>query len=252
MSKTIRIVSIILVLFTFASAFTILFSDSNSSKKNENIEANIRGHITKDFEDVTYVAFGDSITYGIDGVNGGRMTYPYPTLVGTGLNIKTVDNRAVSGATLASGTDGRTNMTKNILAFKGEADIISVMLGVNDFSVSRPLGNMASRTNATIYGSLHLIADYLTEKYPDAYIFFMTPFDCRTGDNNNSQGYNLEDVANAVSEVASAYGIPVLDMYRNGEFSVEFATKGDGLHPSQEHFVKYTAPQIVNFIKKNY
>lgn len=250
MKNTIRIIGIILVLFTLASSFTIFFGD-HSSKKNGNTTAT-NEHITKPYSDVTYVAFGDSITYGIDGVNGGRMTYPYPTLVGTALDFKSVDNRAVSGATLASGTDGRTNMTKNILAFKGTADIISVMLGVNDFSANRPLGTMSSRDNSTIYGSLHMIAKYLTEKYPDAFIFFMTPFDCKSGGNTNSAGYKLEDVANAVTEVANAYGIPVLDMYKNGEFEVEFSVKGDGLHPSQEHFIKYTAPQIVNFIKKNY
>lgn len=231
----------------------MFFGNEKKSPVETDDKEEYRSHVTKNYTDVTYVAFGDSITVGVDGKNGGTMSNPYPSLVGTALNFKLTNNRAVSGATLASGTDGRTNMTQNILNFKGDADIISVMLGVNDFSVSRPLGNESSRNNSTVYGSLYLIADYLTKNYSDAFIFFMTPFDYKNGNSKNSAGYTLKDVAKAVQYVADQYDIPVLDMYTNGEFSVEMNTSGsDGLHPSQEHHIKYTAPLIVNFIKKNY
>ena len=55
------------------------------------------------------------------------------------MNLEKVQNKAISGATLCSGS-GRTNMTANILAFNGEADIISIMLGVNDYALNMPLG----------------------------------------------------------------------------------------------------------------
>lgn len=69
----------------------------------------------------------------------------------------------------------------------------------------------------------------------------------------NSQGYNLEDVANAVKQVANKYSIPVLDLFNEGQFESEMNANGsDGLHPSREFITNYTAPQIARFIKDNY
>ena len=195
----------------------------------------------------TYVAFGDSITYGYDGDAYARMEKPYPTLVGETLGIGTVDNQGKNGATAAA-CSGRTNMTERILAYNGNADIISVALGVNDYSAKAALGDMTSRDNTTVYGSLHMIAEHLTTKYPDAFIFFMTPFKYKTESNGV---YNLADVAQAVKDVAAAYNIPVLDMYTNGQFNPATDAK-DQIHPTQQHHITYTAPMICEFIEANY
>ena len=89
MKKTIRIIGIILVLFAVMSSFMVFFGDRSRSNNHKNSAIDtINGFVAKPFEDVTYVAFGDSITYGIDGVNGGRMANPYPTLVGTALGFR--------------------------------------------------------------------------------------------------------------------------------------------------------------------
>jgi len=195
----------------------------------------------------TYVAFGDSITYGYDGNTYARMEKPYPTLVAETLGIGTVVNRAKNGATLTA-CEGRTNMTERVLTYEGEADIISVMLGVNDYSAKASLGDMSSNDNTTVYGSLHLIAQHVQEKYPNAFLFFMTPFKYRT---ENNGVYNLADVAQAVKDVAAAYNIPVLDMYTNGQFDPA-TSAADGIHPTQEHHIQYTAPMICEFIEANY
>ena len=204
---------------------------------------------------MTYVAFGDSITYGIDGnfrssETGYKMSSPYPSLVSEALNIDSVSNKGISGASLCL-KSGRTNMTDIILNFNGQADIISVMLGVNDFWDALPLGNSDSpMQNNTVYGSLNLIAKCLASKYPDAFIFFMTPFECKKETNGT---YSLADVANAVKEVAAKYNIFVLDMYTYGGYSAEMLTPpNDGIHPSQQHHINYTEPLISEFIVKNY
>ncbi|MBR2311022.1 MAG: glycoside hydrolase N-terminal domain-containing protein [Oscillospiraceae bacterium] len=195
----------------------------------------------------TYVAFGDSITYGYDGDAYARMENPYPTLVADTLGIGTVVNQAKNGATLTA-REGRTNMTERILSYEGDADIISVMLGVNDYSAKAALGDMDSRDNTTVYGSLHMAARHLTNKYPDAFIFFMTPFKYKTENNGT---YNLADVAQAVKDVAAAYNIPVLDMYTNGQFNPATDAK-DQIHPTQAHHETYTAPMICEFIEAHY
>ena len=206
---------------------------------------------TTDYSGYTYVAFGDSITYGIDGdyssgEEGYRMEKPYPTLVAETLGIGTVVNQAKSGATWTQHAT-RTNMTERIMRYNGDADIISVMLGVNDYAAKCALGDMNSRDNTTIYGSIHMAAKHLTTTYPDAFIFFMTPFKYRTEDNGQ---YTLSDVAQAVKDVAAVYNIPVLDMYTNGQFDPATGAK-DQIHPTQAHHITYTAPMICELIRQH-
>ena len=211
-----------------------------------------------DFSKMSYVAFGDSITYGVDyTLNYSQMPEPYPMLVSQALGLSSYTNKAVSGATFCTNTLNRICMTDRILAHTDRADIISVMLGVNDYSVSLPLGKMGDKTNSTIYGSLYLIAEHLTTTQEDAFIFFMTPYKCKLGTKNyndkNNAGYVLADVVTAIKTVASEYNIPVLDMFNEGKFELEmYNATSDGLHPSPEFIAEYTAPQIEAFIRQNY
>lgn len=204
----------------------------------------------KDYSNLAYVAFGDSITIGVDVYS--EKGIAYPQMVGQTLRFQTVNNKAVSGATFCPNS-GRTNMTANILNFTGEADVISVMLGINDFWVGSPLGTPESRDNTTIYGSLHLIAAHLTQTYPNAFIFFMTPFQCRVGNTDRGAGYTLPDVVGAVKFVADEYGIPVLDMYTYGKYELEMnQSQNDGIHPTYEHHKVYTTPIVAEFLAKNF
>ena len=89
-------------------------------------------------------------------------------------------------------------------------------------------------------------------KCPDAFIFFMTPFPFLGMPGDNSAGYSVSDVADAVKEVCAVRGIPVLDMYDVGCFSMENDPACDTLHPTEKFFRTYTAPIIEKFIRENY
>ena len=210
------------------------------------------------FSELTYVAFGDSITYGADYTrNYSQMDYPYPVLVAESLGLLSVKNKGVSGATFCTNNLDRVCMTDRILSYTEQADIISVMLGVNDYMVSLPLGTIYDNTTDTVYGSLNLIAEHLTTTQKDSFVFFMTPYKCRRGSSTykdqNSVGYTLGDLVDAVKTVAEKYGIPVLDLFNEGQYELEmYKNSSDGLHPSQEFVREYTAPQIAEFIAKNY
>ncbi len=205
------------------------------------------------YGELDYIAWGDSITYGIDGTNAGkRMENPYPTLIGENLMLKSYRNKGVSGATFCKNNLGRTNMTENILSCTESADIVSVMLGVNDFAANLPLGSKEDKTNDTVYGSLYLICEHFKTYYSDSFVFFMTPFPYSKGNTPNQQGYLLKDVAEAIKYMADKYNYPVLDMFTESEYETEMTTKGDGLHPSQEYFVIYGAPKMQTFIVTNY
>lgn len=234
-----------LIVFGFLSFIFVFFNntESNNIKKENQIV---------DFTQLSYVAFGDSITMGVDGLNGGVMEKPYPTLVSESLNFKSYKNLAISGSTFCSNS-GRTNMTQRVLSYTDEADILSLMLGVNDYCLSLPLGTPNDKDNSTIYGSLHLIAKHWNKNYNDSFCFFMTPFQKKNGTVVNSQGYTLKDVADAVKYVGYKFDIPVLDIYELGKYEVEMNLSGsDGLHPSQMIMKQYASPRIVEFIKNNY
>ena len=211
----------------------------------------INGRLGIDFSELKYVAFGDSITYGVDGVDWGMMAKPYPTLVNEQLGFKSFENQGVSGATFCSNSLGLNNRTQAILNYSKSADIISVLLGVNDYKQNMPLGNESSRDNTTIYGSLFLIAEKLTTDYSDSYVFFMTPLPCRGDSTPNSLGYCLDDVCDAIKYVAGQYDIDVLDLNNVSGYE-NFTHLGDGLHPSQSYFKDYGAPIIAKFIRDNY
>lgn len=211
-----------------------------------------------DFSSYTYMVFGDSITYGAEYSNGySQMETPYNEAVKNLLNLKSTINKGVSGATYTSNNLGLVSMSNVITSTNEEADIISVMGGVNDFNRNLPLGNNNDRDITTIYGALHTTMNFLKENYPNAYIFYMTPYkEDYSGmlwSRDNNQGYNLEDVSNAIKEVALFYEIDVLDLFTLGGFELVMNNPDcDGIHPNQDFILEKTAPQIATFIEMNF
>ena len=209
-----------------------------------------------DLSDITYLAFGDSITYGADHANNyAKMPHPYPELVGETLGLCCVKNLGISGATLVRGRVGRACMTDRILSCELSGDLISVLLGVNDYADSSPLGAPEDKEPDTVYGALDTALRHLTEKYPRAKIFIMTPYETSikgvSGTEKNSLGYTLPDVCRAVKTVAARYSVPVLDLYNEGGYREEIALPtSDGIHPSPDFVREHTAPQVAAFIKE--
>ena len=208
-----------------------------------------------DFSQLTYVALGDSITYGYDISRGGfAMDNPYPAVVGQTLNLKAAINYGISGSTVSAGV-GRAEMCARYAEMIDDADIVSVMGGVNDFSVGVPLGKITDTDTTTFYGALNALASGLRDKYPDAFIFFMTPLKFRGCEGVMSNGGTLDDFRNAVKRVCKKYGIAVLDAAELADYSKDYDSAnytGDGLHPSQEFVNETLAPVIVKFIRDNY
>ena len=209
-----------------------------------------------DYSGITYLAFGDSITYGADHKNNyAKMAEPYPELVGQMLGLRCVKNLGISGATLVKDRVGRVCMTERILSCELEGDIISVLLGVNDYADSSPIGTPEDKDLSTVWGALDAALSHLKKRYPEAKIFIMTPYKTRIhgvdGVEKNAAGYTLPELADAVRSVAQRYSVPVLDLYLEGGFEEEIAIPGsDGIHPSPEFIKARTAPDVADFIEK--
>ncbi len=238
------ILSIVLVFSVSISCLRSLDNDNSNNSSNENFNQQQEQQV--DFSNLTYVAFGDSITAQRNGVT-------YTEFVSQELSLKDYLVCGYSGYTLCYHYLCPSPLCTKIEEFNYTYDIISLMGGVNDWAASSPLGTINDLSNETVYGALNIIATTLKTKYPNSFVFFMTPYKHIGWDNLNSAGYNLYAIANAVKEVANKYNIPVLDMFNLGQFELEMYNEdSDGCHPSKDFIQNYTAPQIAQFIKDNY
>lgn len=251
MKKIVFIVPIVLLVVFISSLFLIPKQNNNDGSNNNNTSSVVS------FTNMKYLAFGDSITAG-SGLSS--KDYSYPSVVAKTLGT-TIRNKGVGGSTIGYDTEDtdRHCIADDIVEFCGDdykADIISFTGGSNDKGRSIPLGDISDKNTFSVYGALNIIAKTLTEKYPNAFIFFMTPIKNPTCEVVNSQNYTLKDICIAIKEVASIYDIPVLDLYNTSQYESAdcgmYADGSDGWHPNQQFVAEYLAPQISQFIKDNY
>ena len=116
-----------------------------------------------------------------------------------------------------------------------DADLICVFGGINDFwHGTAPLGTMQDRTKTTFYGALHVLFSGLLNKYPTSSICTFTPLKTYGITGN---GLSLDEISNAIIEVAKYYCIPVFDLYNiygwNPEVNILKQTYiPDAIHPN--------------------
>ena len=212
------------------------------------------------FKNMKMNCLGDSITYGYIPDSGAQMSAPYPSQLKNLLGLSECRNYGISGSTVAVNSGNYQPMCLRYANMDNNADIVSVFGGTNDYgrAVYTPtLGTINDTANTTVYGALNILAEGLINKYPRAFVFFITPMRRADRTGNNGGGYSLEDVSNAIKEVAFKYNFPVLDLFSKGGFHVENAdfraiySGNDKLHPSQAFVTEHLAPMIARFIESN-
>lgn len=214
---------------------------------------------------------GDSITFGMIPDSGmtDQMARPYPTVLKELLGLAECRNYGQSGTCLSVVKEDETAISNRNNAFvtrmktmDKDADIIAIFGGVNDYIRSvggycNALGTLESEDDTSIYGALKQITKYMIETYPKAVIFFITPMKQAgtTGVSPYEPKFTLDDVVNAIKEVASINSIPVLDLYTcsgvHFENDIWRAIYGgnDKLHPNQLFVEEHLSVLIANFIK---
>lgn len=255
--KISKLILIFFIIILLGGCLASLTNDKTSTSNNDDITETSSINNEIDFTQLSYIAFGDSITYGYNEKVGNAYENNYPNLVKRTLGLNNVYNYGIPSATLGTNNYGVSCISDNIISFNEEYDIISVMGGINDYTKNVPLGTINDNTNSTIYGALNVICKTLISKYKNSFIFLITPYKCVTDlgtyKENNQLGYNLVDVTNAIIEVGNKYDLPVLDLFNLGQFELEmYNLNCDGIHPSEQFYINYTAPQIIQFIKENY
>ncbi len=226
-------------------AITIIFSSLTlfliKLKNNYNI----------DYSQLTYVAMGDSITYGV--CKGVKIEKPYVTLVGEDLGIGKVINAGRGGYSYVVGGAYGSIYSERVF-LNADTDIISVMAGVNDWGQGLPLGQKGDKTNTTIYGAIYMLNKYFKDTCPNAFVFFMTVLPVASYKQNIDEAYSIANVNNAIKEVCADFFVPVLDTnaLANFESEMEDINSTDGTHPSANFHKNNLTPIISNFIKDNY
>jgi len=136
-------------------------------------------------------------------------------------------NYGISGTKLG-GTDS-DSMVNRFGTMSNDADIITVYGGTNDKTQGLAIGTFSDTTNATFYGSLHLICQGLIDKYPTKKIGFITPMQTTASD-------GTLPYVDAIIAVCANYAIPVLDLYRKGGISRQESQRAaliaDYIHPN--------------------
>ena len=235
------IFSLVIIMMVCGIASLLLKPDSPQpdSQQTDNSSEN-----QVDFSKLSYACLGDSIMDNFD-----------LSLLENEIDFSEASNYGSSGATIAVYPDDWNYISVNYVNMVENIDIISVMGGTNDFGMRNiPLGEIDSSDNTTYCGALNVIIDGLRQKYPDAFIFFITPYYTFNANYVNSQGLVLEDYVLAMKRVCYAKNVPLLDFYNHGGLTPDTVNQftTDGVHPTEEFYRDYTAPQIAQFIRQNY
>ncbi|MDD3224542.1 MAG: SGNH/GDSL hydrolase family protein [Clostridium sp.] len=202
------------------------------------------------FENAIINCFGDSTTWGDNGIGTGGNEISWTTQIQNFLKFKAVRNYGIKGSRIAITSDRDDSFVERYKTMDNNADIITFLGGVNDFQHDVPLGDLKSFNSQCFYGALNTIISGLFEKYPDKIIIFMTPMK-----NNfvhpvkkypNSYTFNKVnlkqiDYVIAMKEVCDYYSIPVLDLYRES-----------GISPFNERQARLYMPDKLHYSEAGY
>lgn len=186
---------------------------------------------------------GDSITYGLKG--SGRLDRPYPSQLVEICGFDTVNNCGISSSTIATNTSvSNWNEVRNPMVLRyvnmPDADVITVLGGVNDYIVNVPKGDINSRDTDTFYGALHELFSGLIKKYPDKTILILIPL--RIGkihrDKRTIDSTTFEQWCEIIKEMCRYYCLPYEDLYNtmgvNPDMAEQQYLMPDLLHLSQQ------------------
>lgn len=194
-----------------------------------------------------WLAVGDSITYGVcsSGVNASAVGTGWARFLANSLGY-TMYNMGVRGmGYVTAGSNGVTwaNTLDNIDALTDDYNLITIMLGINDYNnSSATLDNIADALNT---GITRIIA-----KYPNARLVVFTPFNARnrgTAETLYDYGFaypesnprTLKDIADKIMEVCAQRGVECHNV-SNGCLLHPGNMTGlllDSIHPSQDCYM---------------
>ena len=203
-----------------------------------------------DFSQLVVNCFGDSTTWGDNGIKSGGNGIAWPAKLQKILGFKEVRNFGKKGSRLAVTADRNDSFIERLGELPEAGDIILVLGGVNDFQHDVPLGNLGDADEHTFYGALDKLLVKLLAKYPQKKLIFMTPMKNRfqhptkhypDSFTANRQGLKQVDYVEAIRTACDYYSVPVFDLYRES-----------GISPFHEVQAKLFMPDCLHYNEAGY
>lgn len=198
-----------------------------------------------DFMSKVMVAFGDSITAGVSSPGLVTITDSYIKLFADYAGVGTLDNQAISGATIVP-RGGGNDIYDKIVGYAGNASIFWIAGGTNDWNTGQTLGQFGDTGTTTFYGTLDSICQYLQSNYPNARVIFITPIPytrpASAWPNHNGE---LNAFRTAIYDVATYYGYDVVNgnglgmPHELGGWNNTMVDDTDGCHPTSRGHALY-------------
>lgn len=170
---------------------------------------------------------------------------------GYGGSTIAINNETLNGKSVVERVLG-TATSDNI---SGSGDIWVVWGGYNDASYrNTPLGTIDSTDNSTIYGALKTICKTIQEKTNNPRVLLVTMHQATgrlmASSADDGKGCFVQRMREAFYEVGEMFGIPVLDLYKNGGISRvnDKQLTSDGVHLNDKG-KQFIYPKIANAIK---
>ena len=222
-------------------------------------EIKFSGQYASPIEGKVWASLGDSITN--RGTLVPQWSYNEKVVNLTGVNNL---NYGLGGSTITAINSSDTNdFVSRYLNMDDSAELITVFGGVNDYMSNIPIGAEGDSTRMTLHGALKILIEGLMDKYPKGHIgFILTPQMSRTHPDlqynypTNGSGKTLLDYNNVIADKCEYYGIPYLDLYKEGginDYNIKETTSTqdqsspDGVHPS-DYGMSLIAPKIADFL----
>lgn len=155
-----------------------------------------------EMEGLKLVAIGDSYFYG----GGADNDDTWVNRLGAKYGMQYY-NYGINGSTVSNYVAEQNPMVDRYADMVDGADIVIFEGGRNDYNVSAPMGEIGNTDTTTFLGAVQTMLAGLMEKYPNALIVCVTPWDLvdldatgLTSNKVNEAGLRTEDYANAFAD----------------------------------------------------
>lgn len=226
------------------------------AKYIDDINKTVRLFIVVNPSYIRWVAFGDSITHGSyssdDGTTLNAPEYSYAYRIANSLwsgRVVSFANCGVRGiGWINTGNNGETfaDMMAKFTGNKSKINLVTIMLGINDYNSLETLGTTTSEENdGTISGAIRYGLRYICENYPNAKVYAISPLNsmnhgsAATGWSRNTRLTNpgtLQNICDMIKYWADIYGVcyinEISDSFINN-YNISSYLK-DNLHPTSE------------------
>lgn len=201
--------------------------------------------------DLKIDCFGDSTTWGADGIGkGDGPAKSWVAHLKTLIGVNDINNVGKKGSRFAITSDRKDSFVERLGKVRPDSNLVIVMGGVNDFNNGVPLGSLHDNKTNTFCGAVEHVLLSLIKQNPSRQVVFMTPMKSNfkhatknypNSFQKNSQNLNAVDYVNAIKEICGAYSVPVIDMFNESGISpfIEEQQKlymPDALHYSEDGY----------------